>query len=602
MAISIGGKNYLQISSCDTTAAGGSWNLGAPDPEQLKEGLASLCGTFKNAGATDATFTPSADVNLSGTKHLRMWFIGNQGAKLETLENGGVQIGVSSDAGANYGWYYVCGRNVYPGGWYNLVVDVSRTVDSGVKPSLNGGMANIDRIIFRVNLTLAVKNAVNTWWDNLCVCDGLVAYGDDAGGYFDLDDIYTADNATTGGWGVLRKIGGQYFSTGSFDIGTAASATKFQAKSQVLVFEDRKVNNALYGFNIIDSGNASFTTEFILGSKSGTAGIEGCMIRVQDSAQTCKFFIDGATDTDVDNFKLYGTTFFDAGAISVSAQIAGKASVHRARNADVATLGVTAHGLIVGNYIEVSGLAGTGYNGLFTVVSVPDADHFTYANTGDNEGETADTAGTITSKNVEALNCNFESCAEVLPSTGVVKYCNFVSANSRGIRYGTNVTYCNFISCAIGVNFVVATTYTIYGLIFTNCTYDVENSVAGLVTIQNDNPSGSNALTHTETGGGTMAIQNSVTLSFHVVDESNNDVVGARIYVEKASDNTQLMNELTIAGGIATESYTSTLPMFINVNIRKSSSEPKYFPMTTSGQITTDGYNLTAVLIADSIA
>jgi len=71
------------------------------------------------------------------------------------------------------------------------------------------------------------------------------------------------------------------------------------------------------------------------------------------------------------------------------------ATVNRARTSDVATIETaTAHGLTVGRAVKVSGMSGTGYNGVSAVVSVPDTTHFTYANDGDDEGEIADTGGT----------------------------------------------------------------------------------------------------------------------------------------------------------------------------------------------------------------
>jgi len=72
-------------------------------------------------------------------------------------------------------------------------------------------------------------------------------------------------------------------------------------------------------------------------------------------------------------------------------------SAHRARTSNVATIGTAAaHGLAVGDGIIVSGMAAARYNGTWLVASVPNTTHFTYANIGTNETETADTAGTIT--------------------------------------------------------------------------------------------------------------------------------------------------------------------------------------------------------------
>lgn len=73
------------------------------------------------------------------------------------------------------------------------------------------------------------------------------------------------------------------------------------------------------------------------------------------------------------------------------------ATVHRARASNIATIGtVSAHGLSIGDGVKVAGVGGTGYNGNAVVASVPDTTHFTYANSGSDESEAADTGGTIT--------------------------------------------------------------------------------------------------------------------------------------------------------------------------------------------------------------
>jgi len=312
MAVTVAGKNYTQLSSCDASSSGGTWSgvTFTQDADTKKEGSYALSCILKTSGDNTVTFTPTASVNLLN-KHLRMWILLTHGGLLNTYTNGGIQFFVTG--GGNTGYWKVAGKvsagetQIYPGGWYNMVIDTSLACDSGTKPT---DMTAITALGFRINLTAAGKNAVNTWFDNLIVSDGLVCSGDDAGGYFDFDDIWTTDGEISG---VIRKIGGQYFSTGMFEYGDSAAnnATKFQAKSQVLVFENRRVLSTLYALNVVDYGGSN-ATEFILGSKSGTAGIEGCNIRTQDSSQTPKFSVDGVTDTDVDNFKIYGTTFFDA--------------------------------------------------------------------------------------------------------------------------------------------------------------------------------------------------------------------------------------------------------------------------------------------------
>jgi len=241
MVVTVSGKNYTQISACDGISDW-SFNKVETDSVTKKEGDFSLCGILNASGNNDATYTPGGYIDLSGIKHLRVWYLTTIAALLNTDANGGIQLSVSD--GSNTGYYYVSGNTTYPGGWINLVVDVSRDVDAGTKPT---NMALCTSVGFRHNLVASGKNAINTWIDNFCVCDGVIAYGDDAGSPFTINDIFAEENLTTGGWGVIRKIGGVYYLTGSLTIGdTGTNITSFQPLKEWIVFEDRKVNSGLY--------------------------------------------------------------------------------------------------------------------------------------------------------------------------------------------------------------------------------------------------------------------------------------------------------------------------------------------------------------------
>src|SRR3989344_327060 len=72
------------------------------------------------------------------------------------------------------------------------------------------------------------------------------------------------------------------------------------------------------------------------------------------------------------------------------------ATTNRARTSNVATLTTgAAHGFKVGDTLTMAGIGGTGYNATAVGATVPTTTTFTYANTGDNEGSTADTGGSI---------------------------------------------------------------------------------------------------------------------------------------------------------------------------------------------------------------
>ena len=595
MAISVVGKNYTQISSCDLASSGGTWSTMSPaaDSGAYKEGAASLSFICKSLGNNDIVFTPTGAVNLLN-KHLRFWFISTHGKLLETYANGGLQVGVTG--GGNTGWWKVLGRSgdyAYPGGWINCVIDTSKACDSGTKPT---DMTAITVITFRVVLTGTGKNAANTWIDNLCVCDGLVAYGDydstpltlnvvaaagtfsrgsgsfvtdgfrvgmrivtsgftnggnnttkviltvatlvitvtditglvnESGGgderirgFFDLNDIFTADDATTLGIGIIRQIGGQYFVVGSFEIGLASGSaeTKFQAKSSVLVFENRRVNDVLYAINVVDNGTG--TTMFLLGSKSGSSGIEGCMIRTQSSAQTCKFTLDGKTDTDVDYFNLYGTTFYDAGVISFPPN----------------------------------------------------------------------------SANVEVLNCNFEAGSNVIVNTAVVKNCNFVSSDTAAVKMSSashHVTDCNFVGCSRGVLIdTYVASYPFDNLKFSGCTYDVHNTSGSAIEVGKSN--GSNPTTY-DPAGNVVTFTGSIILTMTVKTEGGAVIAGALAYIDNNDVTPFIMNTTTNESGVATTSYTGSPVTNARWRVRKYGYKAYAMLLSIAG----DNISLPVTLVAD---
>ena len=62
---------------------------------------------------------------------------------------------------------------------------------------------------------------------------------------------------------------------------------------------------------------------------------------------------------------------------------------------------------------------------------------------------------------------------------------------------------------------------------------------------------------------------------------------------------TELMNEDTLATGIAEQSYNYGADIDIYLRIRKSSIGTRYKPISTIGTITADGFTYYAVLVED---
>lgn len=313
MTVTVSVKNYSAITMCESIT---NWTNGTPTlvSDFFKEGSYCLGLTLKNAGYNDAYYAWSG--SLTG-KHLHLWFMTSA---LKELTN--VQIGLYD--GTNYSWFIVQTVSTYNGGWYNISLDCGRTPNyygsTHVASGTPASTGSITRIYVSLNLSISSKNQQNTWVDSIYTGDGLVAYGDDGGSNFDLADILAVDElkTTNYGWGMIRKIAGIYYLVGSIEIGDSAgtNSTKFLDTGQVIVFENRPVSSSFYYIKVVDNGTG--TTEFTLGAKSGSLGISGCVVRVESLTQTPKFDILG-NNTNVDNFKLYGTTFLDADSVEFPA-------------------------------------------------------------------------------------------------------------------------------------------------------------------------------------------------------------------------------------------------------------------------------------------
>jgi hypothetical protein len=107
------------------------------------------------------------------------------------------------------------------------------------------------------------------------------------------------------------------------------------------------------------------------------------------------------------------TTYF---RLHITANASGQATTFRARTDGVATLTTAvAHGLSVGDEINVLTVGGTGYNGRVVVLSVPSATTFTYASPGTDEASAADTAGRVGAADVQV----FIWAQQLSDSTGI---------------------------------------------------------------------------------------------------------------------------------------------------------------------------------------
>lgn len=430
------------INNCDAITG---WSGGALDTEKMREGTGCLGAKVSAALGIVYKYDQggAGGVDMTG-QHFFVWMMST--STIDTLANGGMRIYAEDTSGAWIEWW-VGGSDNYGGGWQRFCAS------SGAIGQLTSGTYNpaLHRYIGIRFKTTGKSTVNNTFWDFLHYGSG-IKIKSAATDNITWQDVFAADDAAA--YGIVSKLRGMFFIQGRLEFGdTGSGDIDFLDTSQIVLFQDSlRVASTLY--QVIIQGNAAGTTNFQLGLKSGESGISGCILK---SGGATKFSII-ATDTNIDELKLYGCTFLDAGTISLPPNATGR----------------------------------------------------------------------------EILNCGFEAGAEVLADTCIVKNCNFISPDNRGVRMSSithNTTSCNFINCTHGVHVNNIGTYTFNALMFSGNTYDIENSSTGLVTVNATN--GANPTTFENTGGGSVTILNPKTLTVTVKDSSTNPIQGAQVWIQK---------------------------------------------------------------------
>jgi len=106
-----------------------------------------------------------------------------------------------------------------------------------------------------------------------------------------------------------------------------------------------------------------------------------------------------------------------------------------------------------------------------------------------------------------------------------------------------------------------------------------------------------------KSAGATVTVSSDVTMQVTVKDQDGVAVVGAQVAVYRESDDTELMNEDTVAGGVASESTNYPGSDFaVYIRVRKSSTgDTRYVPAVAGGTVTSTGMNVTITLREEGV-
>jgi hypothetical protein len=461
----------------------------------VKEGTNCL-GLSVDAATSYAWETVS--LNLTSC-HVYVWMVCLD-TQLDTQAAGGFRICLQDNSGNQAAWYVGggdTGRGI--GSWWRFCI----SADSTPSTFLSGSTltrSNIVKVGVGFKHLAKSKATVNCCWD-------FVQYGasstagikvtDGAAAPRDWAELYSKDWAASAG--IVQRLGSAYYIQGPVQFGDASSGNiTFLDTNKVIFVEDGFLASGHPNITIV--GNAAGTTSFTLGSKSGNNGIQGCIFAQNTVTWTNAIhpkLTVTATDTDIGELKLYGSSFIDCGAINLLATASGR----------------------------------------------------------------------------EALNCTFDSCAEVIPDTFIMTYCNFISSDNRAVRFSSTtpgVTYSNFINCPSGIEITVTGTVQFIGLTFSHGAgqYDIENNTTGSVIASCT--FGANPSNYINTLGGTTTIQNNKTLSLTNIQE------GSEVRIYSAGTTTELDGVDTISG-TSTFNYTYTYVAATYVDIVVHHTDYQYY-------------------------
>jgi hypothetical protein len=556
MAVTITDNRTIINEADATTGWTGSTTVSVgtsePDPVESTGRLAMVVST-----ATQNAYVTTASTNMS-SGFLVYWWIGHR-AELDTQANGGLMLQVGDTT--NRRGYHVAGSNKLgfvhfdgPVTWQCLCLDTA-TLSSFSATTFAGSSAPNTAAVTQLGvafktLVKSVGGVVNCFWDigrylNPAANNGcaLTITGGTSGDPGTFAEIAAADRqiGNQQAHGILRQLGaGLYGVQGPIRFGnpTGTSSSWFEDTNVSVVFEDRDFQTTKYKIVIVDNGTG--TTTFKLGTKVGTGttatGSNGCNL-IAPSGVGAQF--DAATDTDVTDVFIYGSTF------------------------DGFTQGISflsSHEFIGGRILSSGQVTAGGATMVNSEIS----------------GSTAATAllwnvNTDTSGKLDGISFNS-------------------SGTGHGIELGSNTPSSITFS---GIKFS--------GYASTNGSTGNEalyNNSGKAITVYITG--GGDVPTYRDGTGASTTIISSVPLAVTIVDTDNNPIQTAQVAIYLSSDNSELLNADTDVDGEVSGSFGGTTPANIYVRVRKSSTgDTKYIPASTTGTITSAGFAVTITLRED---
>ena len=544
MAVSYTLKNYVVLSTCNATNAGGTWTGGQAITSDVDNpfvyGTQSVNFTTRTAATQTLNFAPSSAVNMTtGSPVIRLWF--NSFQKFAVKASNGLRFYIGDSS--NTAYWQITGGDLYQGGWICIVVDTGTTQDAGTKPT----MSAVTKMGIEAITVGTTKNTPSTFIDHLHRGDGMNVYGNVSTGVpFGFSNLQVIDDTTSTKWGFIGIYNTIYFANHYLAVGDSAGSNDclFEVTDQTFVFDNSIVTNG------------AFTLEFV--ENTGTTSA----ILTRTTLKGASINFDLICDNAIDTLEFYQCSIINA----------------RIANFDSSVV-----------------LDNTSFIGCGTVSIANDPDSCSFILSG---LITISSGGTLTSC---LINSSTASSAVSVEDLTDLDACIFVSdGTGHAINLGTVSTTTSMTWNCIDSGYASSDGSTGNETILV--------SVASGQTLTINVAAGKTSPSVYNTGSGSVSVlSGQVTLEVTVKAAATGSVIeGARVYVEAASggplsEGTAVISgTLTDAQGVAsdTRSYASNQP--ITGWVRKSSSSPYYRTAPLAGTInSSSGLSVTVQMIKD---
>jgi hypothetical protein len=347
----------------------------------------------------------------------------------------------------------------------------------------------------------------------------------------------------------------------SFGDNDGTTTTYFEDSNAVVIFEDRNIGNDKYYINII--GNSTGTNHFKLTGCTITSA--GPHVSWDSNGGNVNLMeMDGCTFRDWGDRAIVFSSQADATGHHVNDHIFDNCGTITGGDHDMLRMTIqnpanTSRAFICGAG-DYTGMTLSGYEGTANTSAI------LFNEATDPDGELDELNVTMGTALTHAIEFGTSS-----PLTMTLRDCTFTGFNTTTDNANDSTFHIKRTTSTVTIN--IAGNGTAPG----NLTY--------------------------RTDGATVVIQQSVTLTVNVDDESSNPINLARVRIEEL-DGTLISNGSTNASGVYTDSYNYTSDTDVRIIVRKSSSadDPRYLQTVATNQITSVGMTQNIILIEDSIA